>query len=851
MVLASPQAASSPRLDVGHCFHCGDPLPEHAHYRAHIGGVAQPVCCPGCAAVAEAIEGAGLTAYYARRTAPARRGARTESVLADGLGVLDSEVYQRSVVQTRPDGSREVSLLLDGVSCAACIWLIERRLQSLRGVQQAAVNFSNQRAYVRWDEAAIHLSAIVAAIQAIGYDAEPYDARRSDTKRRNDNRLSLWRLFVAGFGMMQVMMYAVPAYLAQGDMSADIEALMRWASFALTLPVVFFSAVPFFVNARRDLKAHTVGMDVPVALGILVAFAASVQATIQGTGEVYFDSITMFVFLLLAARHLESTLRLRAGEATERLGRLLPAFASRVKGSEPDEIVQRVAVAELVRNDRVAIAAGEVVPADGIVERGASEVDESLLTGESQRIAKHPGAALTGGSINMSSRLVMRVTEVGADTVVAGIGRLLDRASADKPRLAQLADRVAARFVAAILFLAAIAGMAWWFIDPSKAIQIAVTVLVITCPCALSLATPAALAAATGSLTRLGILITRGHALETLARASHFVFDKTGTLTTGELELVGVMPLGKLDARGVLGLAATLERDSKHPLARALTAAADRQGCAPALGLRAMKDVAGAGVEALWRGRRLRIGRPQFVAALCNAPPPAELSFVAPSVQAIALGDEDGWIGLVTLSDSVRPQARGLIRELRAEGRDVWLLTGDRHSVAQHVAVHLGIEHVHAEARPEHKFDLVRGLQRSGAVVAMVGDGLNDAPVLAQAQVSIALGSGADIARASADVILANGGLAHLRDMLNVARRTERVIKQNLAWATVYNLIAVPAAVAGIVTPLAASVGMAISSMVVVTNALRAAHPALWRPSPGESRTAPIAVPARTELRSA
>ena len=845
--LGAPAAQSV----AGTCFHCGEPLPGHGLFRARIGALSRLVCCAGCAAVAEAIDGAGLSAYYERRSTAGRRGRRADSAAEHSLGVLDSAVYQKAVVQTRPDGSREVSLMLEGVTCAACIWLIERRLQSLPGVLEAAVNFSNQRAYVRWDDSVVRLSAIVGAIQAVGYDAEPYDPGRSDARRRKENRRSLWRLFVAGFGMMQVMMYAFPAYLAQGDMSADIESLMRWASFILTLPVVCFSAVPFFAGARRDLASGTLGMDVPVALGILVAFAASVLATLKGAGQVYFDSVTMFVFLLLAARHVESRLRARAGEATERLGALLPAFATRIKRSPHGEVTQRVAVAELVRGDRVVIAPGEVVPADGSVESGASEVDESLLTGESQRIAKRPGAALTGGSINMSSRLVMHVEHVGADTVVAGIGRLLDRAAADKPQLAQLADRIAARFVGAILLLAVAAAVAWWFIDSAKAIPIAVTVLVITCPCALSLATPAALAAATGSLTRLGVLITRGHALETLAHATHFVFDKTGTLTTGELELVGVMPLGATDAHAILGLAASLERDSNHPLARALAAAAERQSCDRVLGLREIRDVPGAGVEALWRGRRVRIGRPDFVAALRDGSLPAELKFVAPHVQAIALGDEQAWIALLTLSDSIRPQARALVRDLRQEGREVWLLTGDRASVASHTAAALGIDSIQAEARPQDKFRFVRELQAAGAVVAMVGDGVNDAPVLAQAQVSVAMGSGADIARASADVILVHSGLARLRDMIAVARRAERVIKQNLVWASAYNLVAIPAALAGVVTPLVASVGMAVSSMIVVANALRAAHPALWRSPAKPAASMPAGIPPAASMRSA
>lgn len=820
---------AAPPSQHGLCFHCGEKMPAAASLYARVGGVEQPVCCLGCQAVAEAIGGAGLDAYYERRSSPGRPGARADAAADPDLAVLDTPAYQGTIVQRRADGTREVSLLLDGVTCAACIWLIERRLQALPGVVEASVNFSTQRAYVRWQEAGQRLSGIVAAIRAIGYDAEPFDAQRADVRRRRETRTSLWRLFVAAFGMMQVMMYAVPTYIADGDMTADIEGLMRWASLVLTLPVIGFSAVPFFTGAMRDLRAKTVGMDVPVALGILVAFVASVRATFSGTGQVYFDSITMFVFLLLAARHLEAVLRARAGEATERLGRLLPAFATRIRTSLQGEVTQRVAVAELVRGDRVAVAAGEVVPADGSVESGSSEVDESLLTGESRRVGKLPGAALIGGSVNIASRLVMRVERVGSETVVAGIGRLLDRAASDKPQLARLADRVAAQFVAAILVIAVLAGVGWWFVDPQQALPIAVTVLVITCPCALSLATPAALAAANGSLTRLGVLVTRGHALETLATATHFVFDKTGTLTTGELELADTTLLGREDAATALSLALALERDSQHPIARALIAAAGRRAGEPSRTLHDAKDVAGRGIEAQWNGRRIRIGSAGFVAQIVPDPIPAAIDGVSEHLQAVVLGSEDGWIALFTLSDQLRPQARTLISALRAGGREVALLTGDRESIARYSARELGIETVRAGARPEDKHRFVRDLQAHGAVVAMIGDGVNDAPVLAQAQVSVAMGGGADLARASADVILGDSALERLQDMLHVARRTRRVIAENLLWATLYNVIAVPAAVAGIVTPLMASIGMAASSIIVVANALRAAHPVLWR----------------------
>jgi len=815
------------------CFHCGEPVPSGSRHRAVIDGAERAMCCAGCEAVARAIAGAGLGAYYERRSAPGRQAGEQAPAGDENLAALDAPAYQQGVVQTRPDGTREVSLLLEGITCAACIWLVERRLLALPGVVSASVNFSTLRAYVRWDATRLALSELIGAVRTIGYDARPFDAERAESRRKAEGRQALWRLFVAAFGMMQVMMYAVPVYIADGDMTADIEGLMRWASLLLTAPVVAFSSVPFFAGAWRDLRARTAGMDVPVALGIAVAFGASVVATLGGQGEVYYDSVTMFVFLLLAARHLEAIARARSSGALDRLASLLPAFATRLSAN--GATTRRVAVAELVRGDRVVVGPGEVVPADGIVEQGESELDEALLSGESMPVLRRSGEAVTGGSTNVSSRLVVRVERVGADTVVAGITRLIERAGAEKPRIARIADRIAGRFVLLILGLALAAAIAWSLVDPERALPIAVAILVITCPCALALATPAALAAATGSLMRLGVLVARGHALESLSHATHFVFDKTGTLTTGRLSLVGVMPLGARGRDECLALAAALEADARHPVARALVqAAADG---VPLRGrVNAGRDVAGEGVEATVQGRPMRIGRPDFVAELHGQPLPAELGFVAGHVQVVALGDDQGWIALFTFSDGIRSEARGLVRALRAEGRTVCLLSGDREQVARHVAQELGIDVVRAGARPEDKVAFVRDLQRDGAVVAMVGDGVNDAPVLAQAQVSVALGSGADIAQIHADVVLAAGGIGRLHDTLVVARRCERVIAQNLAWAVLYNAVAVPAAVLGLVSPLLASIGMAASSAIVVGNALRAAHPILWRRE-GETRS--------------
>jgi len=805
--------------DADACFHCGEPVPQGISLDIEYEGTRRPVCCAGCAAVARTILSHGLGDYYRSRTEPARRGPDAGAVPED-VRIYDLPEFQDTFVRSPDASRREASLLIEGIACGACAWLIESRLQGLPGITRASVNLAARRARVEWDPRRAQLSAALQAIAELGYRAEPYDPARGEAAATRERRSMLWRLAVAGFGMMQVMMYAVPAYIAGGELSRGTEALLQWASLVLTVPVVFWSAGPFFRSAWHDLRARRAGMDLPVSLGIGLAFAASVAATVSGRGAVYFDSIAMFVFLLLGARYLEATARARAADAQQRLVRHAPAVAERVPedGAGPAE---RVPVARLRPGDRVLVAPGAAVPADGVVIDGASAADESLLTGESRAVAKRAGDAVIGGSINVRSPLTVRVTHVGADTRLAAMIRLMDRAQSEKPRIAELADRIAGWFVVALLAIAAATALAWYAIDPARAIWVVVAVLVVTCPCALSLATPAALTVATGALHRLGVLVTRGHALETLAAATHVVFDKTGTLTTGRLSLIGVIPIGGRSAADCLRTAAALERGSEHPVARAIRAAAPAVA-APAVA--ELRNSPGEGIEACVEGRRVRIGSPAFVSGLTQRPPPPEMLFTVNEVMVVALGDAAGWIALLTFGDPLRPGAAGVVRALEAKGATVGLLSGDRWETTRHIADELGIALFRGQAAPQDKLEFVRGLQRTGAVVAMVGDGVNDAPVLARAQVSIAMGSGTDLAHAAADMVLMSDDLDRLHEAVTVARRARRVIRQNLAWAVGYNAIAVPLAVAGQITPLVAGIGMALSSLAVVLNAMRLAR---------------------------
>lgn len=801
------------------CYHCGLPIPDDVDLPVNVNGEKRAMCCYGCQAVAQSIVDNGLEDYYRSRDALPESPREAMPAILEQLALYDHADFQKSFVRQLGENEREASLLLEGITCAACIWLNEQHIGKLPGVIAVDINYASRRARVRWDETRIKLSDVLRAVAAIGYRAYPYDAAKNEEISRKERRGALWRLWVAGFGMMQVMMYAYPVYIADGDMTSDIESLMRWASLILTMPVVFYSSAPFFKNAWRDMKVRRVGMDVPVALGVGAAFAASCWATLIQAGEVYFDSVTMFVFFLLGGRYLEMVARQKALSVTEALAKLLPAFAQKLPNFPVDRNTEQKVVADLVVGDYLLVRPGEIVPADGRVIEGVSHANEALLTGESLPVPKQPGDKVTGGSVNTDSALVIQVEQVGQGTRLSAIIDLMERASLEKPKIVELADRIAVYFVSALLVVAALTALGWYWVDPSRALWITVSVLVVTCPCALALATPIALTVAAGSLARDGLLVTRGHAIETLARATHFVFDKTGTLTSGRMQLRDILPLSDIPAADCLAIAAALEQSSEHPLALAL-----RQSVSGGKALQAV-DVfceAGQGVEAVIDGRRYRIGRPDYALALAGTElPVAAGDWLESGDTVVLLADECNPLALFRIGDVLRPEAAKLISDLRHAGKKVVLLTGDAPAVANRVAAELGIDDVRAGVTPAGKHACVTELQQSGAVVCMVGDGVNDAPVLAQAQVSVAMGGGAQLARTQSDLVLLSENLDHLHQGLGRAGFTLVVIWQNLWWSLLYNVVALPAAIAGYVTPWMAGIGMSLSSLLVVLNSLR------------------------------
>jgi Cu2+-exporting ATPase len=703
-------------------------------------------------------------------------------------------------------------LLMSGMHCAACAGLIEEAIRAVPGVQACDVSAAAQRATVRWDPALTTLSTVIDAARRIGYGAFPDTGAQAVALATREHRSALWRVFVAGFCMMQVMMYATPAYVAgAGEMGADMAQLLRWASWVLTLPVLLFSTGPYFQGAWRALRSRRIGMDVPVALGIGAAFVASSAATFDPHGafghEVYFDSLTMFVAFLLGARLLETRAKRRAAQSLDALMRQLPDAVERLGD---DGRLELVGTAQLRPGDRVRVQVGQAFAADGTVVDGCTEVDESVLTGESRPVPCAPGQRVHAAALNLGAPVVMRVDQVGAATQYQRIVALVERSLTERPALVRAADRWAAPFLWAVLALAALSWVAWQFIDPQRALWIAVAVLIVTCPCALSLGAPVALLASAGELARRGVLVQRLDAIEALTHATDAVFDKTGTLTEDRLELAATVALSDTALRA--DLATALAAQSLHPLSQALV----KQGPSPApAAWQEPRETPGQGLEAVLDGTRYRLGS----AAWCGA---AEAAVQRPAVWWSC--EVDGrWQPLARFEfdEALRPDAAEAVQALRARGLHVHLLSGDQAPAVQAVAATLGVAEAQARCTPQDKLAAVAALQAQGRRVVMVGDGINDAPVLAAAQVSVAMGSAAALAQARADFIVMGNRLADLPFLVDHARRTLRIVRQNLGWAAAYNLTSVPLAMVGWMPPWLAGIGMAASSLLVVLNALR------------------------------
>ena len=776
------------------CFHCGEPLPQ---------AFAGDFCCSGCESAAQWIRDARLDDYYRLRSEPASRVGTDIPDLAawDREELLAGHARDIAVGGTP---AREITVLTDGMHCAACAWLIDRALAREDGVLESSANAVTGRIRITWDPARAPLSRLLARLAGLGY--RPYLAagEEQERARRRERNRALIRIGLAGLGAMQAMMFAEALYLdTRGEMPLPTRDFFRWITFLVSTPVVFWAGWPFIAGAWRELRNRRLGMDTLVAGSTLLAYSASVWGTVTGAEHVWYDAAVMFVFLLLVARQLEQRARSVAGAQVDALARARPAFATRERA---DGSRESVPLAALKVGDVACIAVGEPVPADGVLLDGDARFEEALLTGESTPVRKQAGDPVFAGTACREHAARVRITRTGGDTRLAQLVRLVERAQAHRPALAQSTQRIASWFVAALFVVAALVYAGWRIHDPSRALEVTLALLVISCPCALSLAVPAALASAHGALARIGVLAVQPEAMERLASATDVVFDKTGTLGDGKPTLVSIDQCEGIAREHALRIAAALERDSGHPLAVAFLDAGGDVAAAASL-----RAVAGQGIEGVVDATTWRLGQAGFATGGADD-------------GAIWLGDGEARHARFSIAEGERLHAREAIADLRAQGLQVHLSSGDGSASVARFAAALGIGHAHARQSPGDKLAYARELQAQGRVVAMVGDGLNDAPVLAGADVSLAIGDGAALAQRAADLVLGGKSLRRVADAIGIARKTRRIVYQNLAWALGYNLLALPLAAAGLVTPWLAALGMALSSLAVTLNSLRLAR---------------------------
>jgi len=790
-------------MSAGTCFHCALPVQRANEFQVEIDGELKSVCCPGCKAVAELIRDTGMSSYYELREAPQPGAGKPADDAADWQ-IYDRDDMLAAFAETS-GATAEATIYVGGMYCAACSWLIETTLAKTTGVSSAEVNPVTHRLRARWLIDKIGLGGILATLSRLGYDPQPLAPESAARPEIAEQRAALKRLLVASLGMMQVMMFAVGLYAGdfQG-MEAGMQRFLRIVSFVVTTPVVFYAARPFFAGAWRGIVARMPGMDLPVAIAITAAYVGSIYAMLSGGPAVWFDSVVMFVFFLTLGRFLEMRARHRSIDRSTALSTLLPNTVTKL-ATDGETIIP---ASQMLRGDLLVVRPGESIPADGVLTLGATTVDEALLSGEAEPLQKVPGDDLIAGSINLDGLIQMRVDKTGSDTTLGTISRMSERARYARPAFVQVADRIASYIVVAILLIAVIVATSWYFIVPERAFVITLSVLVVTCPCALALATPAAFATAGTRLSDLHLLITNGNAIEALSRANRILFDKTGTLTRGAPAIFSTVVFDDAyDEQQCLQIAAALETVSTHPIASAFSVTANDMLATD------QRVVIGKGVSGTVAGRSWTLGRRSFATAGEDASEARATS--------VYLASKHGLVARFDLDDEIRASARPTLAQLRKLGLSLTLVSGDNAGPVRRVAEALDITESHSNCSPADKLAIIRSAQSSADTVIMVGDGINDAPVLAGADTSIAPVHGALLAQTSADVIMLGESLQPLVDGVLLARKTMAIVRQNLAWAVVYNAVALPLAAMGYVPPWAAAIGMSVSSLVVVLNALR------------------------------
>lgn len=788
------------------CFHCQEPVLTGQQFVTRINDCDELMCCPGCQAVSQAIVDAGLLSYYKFRTEPgSKQNALVPEVLTQ-FSAYDLPEVQQDFVHSE-DNIESVSLSIDGITCAACAWLIEHKVKQLTGVSQVLVNSTTQRAMISWDKRTVKLSDILGQISRIGYQAAPYQVDEQELNNKLNSRKFLLRLGLAGFATMQVMMFALALYTGYfTDLDVQYRDYFRWVSMIFATPVVLYSAQPFYFSAIRTLLSGKLNMDVSVSIAIGGAYVASCFATVNGTGEVYFESVSMFTFFLLLGRYFEQKARQKASVSSSNLHKLVPLTAHLMNDNGQEEIPAK----KLRLNDVILVKPGEMIAADGVVIEGHTSINEAMLTGEQMPIEKTVASQVYAGTINVDQPIKVSVTALGQDQLVAEIIRLQELASNTKPAIALLADKLSRYFSGTILTIATITYLVWHQISPEDAFWVTLSVLVATCPCALALATPTAVTCATAIFTRLGIITRKAGVFEKLPLIKHVVFDKTGTLTCGTLSIGQTQCTADLTKTQALAIAAALETGSRHPIAAAFAVFADN-----ALVTEEVHHEVGFGVRGRIDGTDYLIGNAVFTGASIDSRDPTQKIWLARSCN-----EQLEVLASFEIQDNIRQDSKATVEMLKQQGCRISIASGDSSGHVHQLAKELGIDDVHSGLTPADKLALVTRLQQHNRV-AMFGDGINDAPVLAGADLSVAMGSGSAIAKNSADLILLGDHLSRFTQAVSVAKLTTQIIRQNLAWALGYNALILPLAVTGHVAPYIAAIGMSASSLIVVGNSLR------------------------------
>ena len=810
------------------CFHCDEPIPKGINLYVTINKVKQPMCCIGCQAVAQTIVDNDLTQYYQFRTEPAQKGA---NLIPEELKIqqrqknklLDKEILQSEFIYQNKD-SKEAILTIEGISCAACAWLIEMQLTKLEGIIKISVNATTQRATIVWQDSILQLSDILDAIEHIGYQALPFKANEIEQRNKATSKIFIKRLGISGILMMQIMMIAVGLYFgAFSDMAEHNKIYMRWVSFLLAVPIVSYGAFPFYTGAINALKMKRLSMDVPVSIAIILAFCASAWATITQQGEVYFESVSMFTFLLLIGKFLEFRARSYAAQVSANLLKLMPMTAIRIsKANNIDElsitnfedtnkyIEELVAAKQLIQGDVVLIKPGEVIPADGIIISGNSQVNEAMLSGEQLPVTKTVNDQVFAGTINSDGNLTVEVKQPSNQSFLSQLIRLSEQSQAHKPKLARFSDKVAQYFVAIILLTAIGTALYWQQHLPEEAFWITLSVLVATCPCALSLATPTALTCATTRLNRDGIMIKSAHVMETMPNIDYFAFDKTGTLTTGEFAIDKIIINNtQYLEKDVLAIVAALESHSEHPLAKPFVEHRDYN-----IKTNNIEVLSGQGVSGEVNGKYYKIGKASW---LLSTSKQEHQDLINASC---VLVSDNKLIAAFYLKDKIRDDAKSVIDCLNINHKTL-MLSGDNQDACDKIGQKLSISQCHGNLSATDKMAIIKNQEDKNINIAMIGDGVNDSPVFGAAHVSMAMGCGTDIAKSGADVILLNNKLSSINVLNHVSIKTKRIIFQNYLWAFGYNAIVLPLAVCGFITPYMAVIGMSVSSILVISNSLR------------------------------